>query len=85
MPERPEARWTGATVMETRRLRARLGLMSVGALMMDPQVGGRAAQDRGDEVASSDTDLPGDDLPTLRARWHTGWDRWRARLTRAKP
>jgi hypothetical protein len=75
--------------METRRLRARLGLMSIGALMMDPQFVRRAAQDRGDEVDSADSESghasPGDDPPTLRARWHTGWDRWRTRLTREKP
>jgi hypothetical protein len=71
--------------METRRLRARLGLMSVGALMMDPQFVRRAARDRGDEVASADGESPSDERPSLRTRWHTGWDRWRMRLTRTKP
>jgi hypothetical protein len=71
--------------METRRLRERLGLMSVGALMMDPQFVRRAAQDRGDEVASAGGESPSDERPSLRTRWHTGWDRWRMRLTRTKP
>jgi hypothetical protein len=47
--------------METRRLRERLGLMSVGALMMDPQFVRRAAQDRGDEVASAGGESPSDE------------------------
>jgi hypothetical protein len=70
--------------METRRLRERLGLMSIGALMMDPQFVRRAAQDRSDDVVA-DGESPPDELPTLRTRWHTGWDRWRLRLTRGKP
>jgi hypothetical protein len=70
--------------METRRLRERLGLLSVGALMMDPQFVRRAAQDRSDDVAT-DGESPPPDRPTLGTRWHTGWDRWRLRLSRGKP
>lgn len=71
--------------METRRLRERLGLMSIGALMMDPQFVRRAAQDRSDDATPADGESPPDERPSLRARWHTGWDRWRMRLTRGKP
>lgn len=74
--------------MVMRRLRARLGLASVGALMMDPQFVRRAVQDRGDDPVDSEAsgdDPAGSVRGTAATRLRLRWLRWQLVLARHKP